>query len=83
MTMHFMNILDRTGHTTMEWDPDDAAAVKAAKAKFEDYKRQGYQAFALIEDGDEHVTTETKGRRIDEFDATVAKIMLIPQLRGG
>jgi hypothetical protein len=81
--MHFMNILDRTGHTTMEWDVDDPVAVKAAKAKFDDYKRQGYQAFALIEDGDEHVTTETKGRRIDEFDSTVAKIMLIPQLRGG
>ncbi|MCK1670341.1 hypothetical protein [Bradyrhizobium sp. 150] len=78
-----MNIMDRSGHTTMEWDAEDPVAVKAAKGKFEEYKRQGYQAFAIVEDGDEHITTQSKGRRIDEFDGSAEKIMLIPQLRGG
>jgi cytochrome c556 len=83
MNQHVMNVMDRTGHTTVSWDPTDALAVKAAKAKFDEYKRQGYTAFALENKETNGVTVDEKGRRLDTFDETVGKVLMIPQLRGG
>lgn len=83
MNMHVMDVLDRTGHTSVEWDPDEPMSVKAARAKFDELRGQGYSAFAIEADEDEGVTVEKKGRRIDAFDPRVGKVMMIPHLQGG
>ncbi|MGY3278089.1 hypothetical protein [Bradyrhizobium sp. S3.7.6] len=82
---HVMNIMDLTGHTSMSWDADDAVAVKAAKAKFDDYKAKGYTAFAISITEENGIEVEGQGRRIDRFEdvGAAAKVLLVPQLRGG
>lgn len=80
---HVMNVMDRTGHTTVTWNPDDPQAVEDAKKKFNEMIRQGYSAFAMNMISENGVKVEEKGRRISEFDPKAGKIMLVPQLRGG
>ncbi len=76
MNQHVMNILDTTGHTTSTWNPNDAAEVATAEALFQSMIDRGYRAFRVEgENG--------QGKRIDTFDRTAAKIMFVPQLRGG
>jgi hypothetical protein len=83
MTMHMMNILDRTGHTNVTWDPDDKVSVADAKDKFEEMIRRGYTAFAINTTEDDGITIEEKGTRITVFDPKAGKVMMIPQLVGG
>jgi hypothetical protein len=83
MTMHVMNIMDRSGHQNMQWDSSDPKAVEMARAKFAEYAGRGYQAFAVDVKTERGMTEETKGRRIDTFDPTVQKLILIPQMQGG
>lgn len=78
-----MQIMDRTGHTTVTWKPDDAGSVKDAAKKFKEMIKEGYTAFAMDVVSTNGVTVEQKGKRITEFDPTAGKIMLIPQLVGG
>lgn len=75
MGLHEMNIMDRTGHTSINWNPNNPAEVATAEAAFDTMTEQGYRAFRM--DGD------NQGKRLDEFDRTAAKIMFVPQLRGG
>jgi hypothetical protein len=80
---HVMNVLDTTGHTTITWDTRDPASVNDARAKFDEMIGRGYSAFAMEVVEDDGVVVEEKGRRIDEFDPSDGKVMMIPQLRGG
>jgi hypothetical protein len=83
MTMHVMNIMDLTGHTTMTWKPDDPASCADAEKKFAEMLERGYTAFAMEMVSTNGVTVEQQGRRIKKFDPTAGKIMLIPQIVGG
>jgi hypothetical protein len=76
MTMHQMNILDHTGHTTVSWDPNNATEVATAEANFDSMIEQGYRAFRI--EG-----ANQQGKRIEQFDRTAAKIMFLPHLVGG
>jgi hypothetical protein len=40
-----MEVLDATGHLTLEWDPDDAESVKRAEAEFEKLRQAGFSFF--------------------------------------
>lgn len=73
--MHAMQIMDRTGHTEVRWNPRDADEVAVARATFETMREKGYRAF-VSDDGD-------KGKRVDEFDPQIKRMIFVPQLRGG
>jgi hypothetical protein len=75
-TIGRMQIMDRTGHTTVTWDPSKPVEVRTARASFESLIAEGYNAFRVNEDNE-------RGERIREFDPKAAKIMMVPQLVGG
>lgn len=74
--MGAMQVMDRTGHTTINWDPSNPADVRAARDTFDEMKKKGFTAFRVE-------LQEGRGARLDSFDPTAAKIMLIPQMAGG
>lgn len=76
-TKNVMNILDSTGHSTVEWDPDAPAEVEAARIQFTAMVDKGYRAFRVNDDG------RQEGSRLQTFDPTAEKIMFVPQLKGG
>jgi hypothetical protein len=82
-TFRTMSIMDRTGHSTVTWKPDDPSSVKDAEKKFNEMIDQGYTAFAMDLVSTNGVTVEQKGKRITTFDPTAGKIMMVPQLVGG
>jgi hypothetical protein len=74
--MSMMQIMDRTGHTTINWDPNNPDDVRAARDTFDEMKKKGFTAFRVE-------LQEGRGTRLDSFDPTAAKIMLVPQMAGG
>lgn len=82
MNMHVMDIMDRTGHTTVTWDPNDPQSVADAQREFDRLRRDGYSAFRMEAAG-ESVVVENKGERIDRFDPAAGKVLMIPQRVGG
>jgi hypothetical protein len=77
-----MEVMDRTGHTTVTWDPENAESVANARTEFDRLRREGYSAFRMDAVG-EGVVVENKGERIDTFDPAAGKLLLIPQRVGG
>jgi hypothetical protein len=71
-----MHVMDRTGHTTVVWDPTKPAEVEAAEEHFDSLIERGYNAFR-VEGADQ------KGERIRQFDPKAGKIMMFEQLVGG
>lgn len=71
-----MQILDRTGHTELQWDPAKPVELEIARAAFDKYLAQGYSAFEVGRDGE-------RGRRVDTFNPNAKKLMMVPQLVGG
>ncbi len=71
-----MQVLDRTGHTEIVWDPTKMIDVDIARAAFDEAIKKGYSAFRV--EGEDQ-----RGARISTFDPKAAKIMLVPQLVGG
>lgn len=68
-------IMDQTGHTTMEFLSDDAG-VKNAMEKFEQLVAEGKTA-AARKNGESDYTVTRK------FDATADEVLFQPQLVGG
>ncbi len=84
MNMHTMDVLDSSGHTTITWNPEDQASVAEARAQFDHYIRQGFQAFAMEVVHEDGVVVEDKtDRRVTQFDPQAGRVMMVPQLRGG
>lgn len=71
-----MNVLDRSGHTSVKWDPDNRDEVETARAAFNALRDKGYRAFLVGRMG-------RQGERLDAFDPEAGEIMMVPQLRGG
>lgn len=71
-----LQILDTSGHTEVQWDPDDKKEVKAAKETFDQAIKDGYTAFSLEPDG-------KKGELIRTFDPTAGRIVMQPRMVGG
>lgn len=73
--MHKLQIMDQTGHSTVDFDPAKDDQVKTAMAKFAALVGQGYQAA---------VRTEGGGlKKVKSFDPTATEIVMHPQLVGG
>jgi len=69
-----MQVLDHTGHTKVEWNPDIDAEVASARAVFNEMTGKGYRAFTV---------NNGKSRRIENFDPDLAEMVLVPHLQGG
>jgi hypothetical protein len=76
MGRHEMIIPDASGHTSVTWDPAVADEVEVAESTFDDMVGKGYRAFKMTGSGEQ-------GARMDTFDPKAAKVMFVPQLRGG
>jgi hypothetical protein len=70
-----MNILDKTGHTKIGWNPNNEDEVEFAREVFEEKTAAGFRAFR-IRDGEQSTRMET-------FDPSAREMMLVPHLRGG
>jgi hypothetical protein len=70
-------VMDKTGDTKTIWDKNNQDEVDIARETFEKLTKKGYKAFAVDEK-----TGEAKGR-IDKFDPTLGKMILVPQSAGG
>jgi len=75
-------VMDSSGHTTVTWDPTDAAGIADARREFNRLTRAGYQAFRMEATGD-NVVVENKGERITEFDPEAGRVLMVPQRVGG
>jgi hypothetical protein len=72
---HHMNVLDRSGHTKIGWDPSNADEVAFARDVFEEKTAAGFRAFK--------VRGGQQSTRMETFDPQAREMMLVPQLRGG
>ncbi len=71
-----MDVMDRTGHTTIKWDPAVPAEVAMAKASFDSLTGQGYQAFRVG-------AGEERAERLRTFDPSAQKMTMVPHMQGG
>lgn len=74
--MHSQIIMDRTGDTRHEFDPEDAAAVVSAETRFRNLTLRGFRAVELGRHGE-------SGKLLTEFDREAEQVLFIPQLQGG
>lgn len=75
-TIGTMQVMDRTGHTSVTWDPEKPVEVRVARETFNSLREEGYNAFRVDED-------DERGERITTFDPKAGKIMMFPQHVGG
>lgn len=78
-----MVVMNTTGHTTVTWNPEDAASVRDARQEFNALRERGYQGFRMNVVSENGIVVEEKGERIDTFDQTAGKVMMVPHMRGG
>lgn len=71
-----MDILDPTGHSSIEWDADNEDEVVAAQAHFDTLRKKKYLAFKVDKDGD-------PGEQISKFDPELEHIVMSPPMVGG
>lgn len=76
LAVHTLYVLDRTGDTRTQWNPNNPDEVALARETFESLRKKGYFAFRVLGNGD-------KGEQIREFDPAAGSIILAPQLVGG
>lgn len=74
--LHELATLDHTGHSVTKWDPAKPDDVEAARSVFDAMTGAGKQIFAV--EGEDR-----QGRRLTTFDPSVARMMVVPQLKGG
>ena len=73
--MHTQTIMDRSGDTRHEFDPDDASAVAEAERRFAELTKSGFVAATRTGSGPAEL--------IRQFDPTAQETVFIPRLVGG
>ena len=73
--MHTQIIMDRSGDTRHQFDPNDASAVAEAERRFAELTEAGFTAAKRTGIG----TSEL----IRKFDPTAQETVFFPRLRGG
>ena len=75
-TLSELSVLDSSGDSRMQWDPNNPMQVAAARARFDELKAKRYVAYKLDASG-------SQGEKIDEFDPTAQRLLLHGQMVGG
>ena len=70
-----LKVMDRTGHTSVEWSTDLRDTVEEANRRFNELLAGGYTAFVM-----EDTTT---GHQITTFDEEAETVILVPRMVGG
>ncbi len=71
-----LTILDQSGHTELDFKPDNKASVQAAMDRFNDLvKNHGHWAYKVEKDGSK--------TSIKAFDETAEETIIHPQMVGG
>lgn len=70
-----LHVMDRTGDSRIEWNPDVQAEVDMAQAAFKAAKDKKYLTYKINGDGEREL--------IREFDPRAARIVAVPQTQGG
>jgi hypothetical protein len=73
--MSTLLVMDRTGHSTFEFDPNDSTAVGEAMERFQALIEQGYTASECTGKGTQ--------RKVTEFDPHRIETLFHPRLVGG
>jgi hypothetical protein len=73
--MHFQIIMDTSGDTRHQFDPEDAGAVAEAERRFGELIQAGFVAAKRTRTG----TSEL----VRQFDPTAKETLFIPRLVGG
>lgn len=60
-----MEVLDPSGHVTLQWDPDDPGSVKKAEAEFERMRGAGFAFFT---------SASVDADKVEEIDASVGAL---------
>ena len=72
-----MEVLDHTGDSKFQWDPNVPAEVEAARVQFNSLRAKQYDAFRVTgRDG-------SKGEIMKEFDPGAAQMIMSPRMVGG
>ena len=74
--MNAQIVMDHSGDTRHEFDPNSATDVFRAEKRFRQLTKQGFRAVALSKD-------DKPGVLLREFDAEVEQTLFIPHLKGG
>lgn len=74
--MPTMSILDSTGDTRVEWNPNNAAEVEIARKSFDQAKKKKMLIYKTRADG-------SRGELLRNFDPQAERIVCTPQTVGG
>lgn len=74
MAKHF--VMDRSGHSTIEFDEINTVELDEALARFEMLTKSGYAAAT-------RKTGETGYKVVKKFEDTQDETLFVPQLKGG
>jgi hypothetical protein len=73
--MHIQIVMDRTGDTRHQFDPNDELEVAESRKRFQELTDAGYTAAKRTGDG----TSEL----LRQFDPTARETLFFPRLKGG
>jgi hypothetical protein len=73
--MHIQIVMDRTGDTRHQFDPNDELEVAESRKRFKELTDAGYTAAKRTGDG----TSEL----LRQFDPTARETLFFPRLKGG
>ena len=71
-----MSVMGTVGDSKVAWDSEKPDEVEAAKKMFNDLVGKGYVAFKVKGEG-------KKGERIQAFDPSEERLILVPPIAGG
>jgi hypothetical protein len=74
-------VMDKSGHTEVDWDVADPESVEKAKTVFQHSVLEGYYAYAVNATPDK--AGQRKGRHITAFEPDAEKIVITPPMAGG
>jgi hypothetical protein len=70
-----LSVMDRTGDSRIEWNPDVADEVETARAAYNVAKDKKHLIYRVDANGEKEL--------IREFEPTAARIVCVPQTQGG
>jgi hypothetical protein len=76
LSTHVLKYQSRSGHTTIEYDTDDAKQVEETREKFNELIRTNYLAYG-------RTAGSTEATQLRDFDPTVEETVMTLPIAGG
>lgn len=86
-----LEVLDPTGHVTLQWDPDDPGSVKKAEAEFDRLREAGFTFFTSASPDADQVeelgaaagSLDGRLEQTSTFKKRARRTTAVPAMRGG